>query len=485
MHTPGENRPSPAAASRASARGAVVAVMLLTALLGVAPAARAGQVSDSIFKPLEDEAARVKTYVAEVDRVGAERIAELEEWVAFFQRQKEQLGVQTKLLNDWYEANRKRLEQAAQTLQGMQQAPDGTGWVPQFGWIKAQDLQQQAANLKAEYDKLQGMVNDGTFSFHVHFIGWVSGRDLDGRIKGLREEIAGLQRALGEGSYGVNLAGVGVRSKRDLKARLDELQAEKERIGKSIADGTYAVHVHHLGWVTRNGINERLKQLDQEMADLSKRLAERTFPSFRPLLGRFDANGLAQLIAGQEKEVAEWKRNVSDDVFSAHFPQTGWLNGKQLKENLQNANKKVEEINQAVGKGEYPVGIPGSGVVNRLQITERIKQINDELTRLTGVDGAAEARKNLTEELTRLQKGLADLAKASALDVALWVVDKSRWTSWLAPYLKLAEPWLEAKKLTLDQYARHQGDFAKDVELALKPLRDERAKWERALDLLP
>jgi len=410
----------------------------------------AASLTQDIVRPFEQELELCRAGLTEIDRQANQQIAEQQAWIAYYQNQRTVLGERTeKVKKDW-EDRIDRIGKAMSALGGLEKPDGNAAHLPHFGWTNQARLSELLKTTQEEYEKVSKSIAEGDYKIHHHILGWISGKILDEKITKTATEIKNIQEAVSQGKHSVHLSGMGWITRNALEARMAAAEKSKTETMDTIAKGEYSVHVPVLGWHTRNSLQKAIEAVEAKIEGLGKTAQDEKLGVHRALLGWCDALTLAARLEAKSKEIESWKKSVEEDIFSAHIPANGWMSGKDIKAKIESVAKSIEGIEKAVADGTYGVPVKGFNWMNKQQIEAAEDNINRQLgdPKLT-----AAVKKALREQLKSLAKGLKDIANASALDVAVWLMEKSKWTSWATAYAKLAVPYLEAKRLESRQLA--------------------------------
>jgi anti-sigma28 factor (negative regulator of flagellin synthesis) len=427
----------------------------------------AASLNELIVQPNRDDIELCQEGLIELAQQGDARLKEHEEWKAFYERQRDILSAKTTNLVKAWEA---RIEKANEALNALESLASGQdkGHLPHFGWHNAETMTAHINSLQAEFEKIQEEIKNGDYKFHVQALGWISSNILTEKIANESKLMADLQQSLSAGEWQAHVQGLGWVSRNTLEERIASNEQTIADTLDSISKGEYKVHIPTLGWIDRNTLNANIEHLEKEIEEITEQFAKGTYQIHRPLLGWQNAEGLENLILAKKDEIKNYEKNISEDLFQAHFPAGGWLNGNAIKQKINSFEDAVASINQSVSEGTYQVPVADHGWLNRKQIHEIL------------------SRKGLTADaIKKLNKGLEDIQTASALDAAIYMLDKSVWTSWIGELLKFAKPWLESKQLDIDQFTRHQGDFSEEKAFLLKQKERELAHLKECLSYIP
>ncbi len=427
----------------------------------------AASLSEIIVQTNRDDIERCNEGLVELAKQADAKLKEHEEWKAFYERQREILSVKNASLIKVWET-RINIANKALSAAGSLASGRDKGHVPHFGWQNIETMSAHINNLQAEYDKIQKEINNGNYKFHVQAFGWISAKLLTKKIANESRMTADLQKSLSEGKWQVHLYGLGWVKRKTLEERIKSNEKIIADTLNSISKGEYKVHIPTLGWIDRNTLNNKIEGLEKEIEGITAQFDKGTYKIHRPLLGWQNTEGLENLIHAKKDEIKNYEKNISEELFKAHFSEGGWLNGGDIKNKIKSFDDAVESINKAVSEGTYKVSVIDHGSLDRRQIHEIL------------------SRKGLkADAINKLKKGLGDIQTASALDAAIHLLNKSVWTSWTGDILKFAKPWLELKKLDVNQFTRHQGDFSEEKEFLLKQKKRELAHLNKCMSYIP
>ena len=448
----------------------LISISLISIIILIADLSFASDVRSAILQPMKDDIIAAETGVLFLQQVADEHMAELSEELAWHEKQFKQIDAKTADLKKAWKERLNAAKSALSTVNSLAKAKDGKSCLPHWGWQSYESMQGHVTKLKEEYDKVQKEIDEGKYKFHVHAIGHIAKNQLQSKIDDRKKKLKEIQKQVAKGTWNGRIPVFERIDRESLEKQIANNEKEISKIEDKISRGEYSVHIPGLGRINRNELEGKINSLNDDMQEFTKKVGQGKYTIHRPIFGRIDEKELEKKITAQEKQYDAYKKEVSDSVFKTHFPKEGWLSGKNILKKIEGLKKKIDKISKDVTNGKYNVAVPKTNIgrINREEIEKKLKE------------------SDIPEKIrTALNKALSDISTASALDIAIYGLEKSKWTEFLGEVAKYAKPWLEYKKLWIEQLSRHQDDFNENKTMKLKIMKMKLLRLENSKVFLP
>lgn len=441
----------------------------LAALLAApAPAAETFEV---LFGQLEAKIALSEAMEAEGKRQAAERIAELQQWIGWWEGIQALVQAKQADLEKTLAARASNAALMVGTLRGLTQDPKAERYLPNYGWVTLETAAALETSIALEIRQLRDAIQDGRDNWHIVALGWIAGGAVQTRIDALEEEIRQIQAGVTSGEYTFHSAfgWQKLQVSRDMAA---QQRAELAAIKDQIAKGTYVLDIPGLGRLTRNDLEARLAETEAAIDALKKQGAAGEFGIFRPSVDWVTRNQLQARLDETQASYEAAEALLTQGLFTVHIAGAGggfWTK-QQLEDQIAAFDKTIEEVRAAIDSGDY-----GARVMGDFYSLKQLTAILEDRERRLGDPNLNQMQRNqLSEQIDAAHKAIKEWRDLSAFDLTIKALDKTQYLAWVGWVMKLAKPDFDSRTLKRAEQSYHLGSFEGELALRLRPLEAQR-----------
>ena len=429
--------------------------------------------------PLDDEITYLRALLAEIERQGQNRVAQLGRWIGWWTKIKALATETATKLSKNFEERVANAEKAGALIgQLLNSRPPEQRHVPHFGWHDTATIANLANTLRQELAKALDLAAKLKAEWHIAAVGWITGEGIQRAIDDMEKQIRDINQGMRDGTYEVHIAGPGWVRGAHFRQRMEDLDKQKQAIRDKVSAGDYEVHVPGLGPRTRKRLDAEIAAAEAELARRRETLAKGELTIHRPPTGW---QNLTQLRATLEADALSYdvmKKTVADGVYTVWLVETGWAKRVDLEAKVKEHAEGLAKTQAALAAGDYQAQLP-VGWTTAKQIEKALEDLGKQIGQ-PNLD--AKAREYLAKQIELHRKSLAELQAISAYDLAIRGLEKAKASRLVTEPMKLARPDFERREVvraekdeTLAEYPIEGALWLKPLELQLERLRVARS----------
>ncbi len=462
----------------------LLTVFLLGALsLGwVVPPAAANDVVAAEMQPLDDEIEQLQAVLAEIDRLGQDRVTQLSRWIGWWTKIKE-LATQTgdEMLKD-FDERISTAEKAQGLLSSLSNSsPPNRRSIPRLGWHDTVTIGQLIYTLKQERAKWADLIGKAKAQWHIAAVGWITGEGIQKAIDDFEKQIRDINQGIRDGTFQVHIVGMGWVTGEPLRKRIAAIEKQKQAIRDKISAGDYEVVIPGLGKRTRKTLEAEIAGVEAELAKRRETATKGDMVIHRPPVSWQSRTQLEATLDADAKSYEIMKKTVSDGVYSVWIVQTGWAKRVDLEGQVKSYEETLAKTREALAAGDYHAELPvGWATANQIQ-----KALEELGKRLEQPNLDAKAREAIAKQIEAHQKSLTELQAISAYDIAIITLEKLKVASIVTNIMKLARPDFERRELVRTEREETLDEYSIESELWIKPIEQRLARLRQARAWIP